>query len=89
MKIFKLILMMFINQGIDAEPAVKIIIDAAAHPMALWQKTVENPKGKYPLLSKKRKRITLFGQCCGADQRGGPRWFGAFTSVVCATRVCQ
>ncbi len=39
------ILILAFARGIEASPAVKITIDADGHPMALWQKTVEDPKG--------------------------------------------
>jgi len=50
MKTFRLIvvlsiLVLLFARSAVASPAVKITIDADGHPMALWQKTVNNPKG--------------------------------------------
>jgi len=39
------ILLLLFAQCTVASPAVKINIDADGHPMSLWQKTVNNPKG--------------------------------------------
>ena len=39
------ILVLFAKQVVIAAPAVKHTIDADGHPMALWEKSVPNPKG--------------------------------------------
>ena len=45
LKIIFAILIMLPLQSIFSAPANKITIDADGHPMALWEKTVANPKG--------------------------------------------
>ena len=45
LKMIMSIVWLFSSQFIIAAEAIKLTVDADGHPMALWEKTVANPKG--------------------------------------------